>query len=65
MIKPVDYTDPKLVILVTNSNVKHKLSGSEYPSRRKQCQDAAAELKVETLREADLGMLEGNIVSVK
>ncbi|XP_014284501.1 galactokinase isoform X2 [Halyomorpha halys] len=57
-MKHVDYTDPNIVFLVTNSNVKHKLSGSEYPTRRKQCQDAAHEMKVETLRDADISLLE-------
>lgn len=28
------------IILVTNSNVKHQLTGSEYPDRVKQCKDA-------------------------
>lgn len=62
--KAVDFTDPKLVVLVTNSNVKHKLSGSEYPSRRKQCQDAATVLQVETLRDADMNMLEEHKASM-
>ncbi|CAH3998536.1 galactokinase-like [Pieris brassicae] len=40
------------VILVVNSNVKHQLTGSEYPLRRSQCQDAAKILKVASLRDA-------------
>lgn len=33
------------VIVVTNSNVKHQLSGSEYPDRVRQCKEAVAVLK--------------------
>ena len=28
------------IILVTNSNVKHQLTGSEYPDRVRQCREA-------------------------
>ncbi|XP_026490886.2 galactokinase-like [Vanessa tameamea] len=40
------------VILVVNSNVKHQLTGSEYPQRRAQCQEAAMKLKLPSLRSA-------------
>nr|AGC92660.1 galactokinase-like protein [Heliconius erato] len=40
------------VILVVNSNVKHQLTGSEYPQRRAQCQEAAEKLKLPSLRSA-------------
>jgi galactokinase len=33
------------IILVTNSNVKHQLTGSEYPDRVKQCKEAVAILQ--------------------
>ncbi|XP_017339133.2 galactokinase isoform X2 [Ictalurus punctatus] len=46
--------DPDLVILITNSNVKHALTGSEYPSRRKQCEEAAAIMGKRSLRDATL-----------
>ncbi|CAH0719629.1 unnamed protein product, partial [Brenthis ino] len=42
------------VILVVNSNVKHQLTGSEYPQRRAQCQQAAVKLKLPSLRSADI-----------
>jgi galactokinase len=51
--------DPNLVILVTNTNVKHKLEGSEYSSRRKQCEEVAKVLNKKSLREATLEELEG------
>lgn len=52
------------IILVTNSLVKHTLSGSEYPDRVRQCKEAVAAIKfkypsVEALRDATLDMLNG------
>lgn len=55
---PVPLLDSNLVILITNSNVKHSLTGSEYPTRRKQCEQAAAILGKNSLREATLKELE-------
>jgi len=51
------------VILVVNSNVKHQLSGSEYPDRVKQCKKAVQALKdkypqVKALRDASMAMLD-------
>jgi galactokinase len=51
------------VILVTNSKVKHQLTGSEYPSRVAQCNSAtsvlaAAHPAVKQLRDATPDMLE-------
>ncbi|KAJ8363623.1 hypothetical protein SKAU_G00124540 [Synaphobranchus kaupii] len=63
----VPLADPNLVILITNSNVRHSLTGSEYPSRRRQCEEAAAILGRSSLREASLQDLEdakGNLDSV-
>uniref|UniRef100_A0A671L603 Galactokinase 1 n=1 Tax=Sinocyclocheilus anshuiensis TaxID=1608454 RepID=A0A671L603_9TELE len=54
----VPLADPGLVILITNSNVRHSLTGSEYPTRRKQCEEAAAVLSKKSLREATLQDLE-------
>lgn len=51
--------DAGVVVLVTNSNVKHELTGSEYPMRRRQCETAAATLGKKSLREASLADLEG------
>nr|CAD7446880.1 unnamed protein product [Timema bartmani] len=55
--RSLDYTliplnDPDIVILITNSNIKHELTGSEYPSRRRQCEMGAAALGKKSLREA-------------
>ncbi|CAB3223632.1 unnamed protein product [Arctia plantaginis] len=53
---PLDLGD--LAILVTNSNVKHQLTGSEYPQRRAQCQEAADRLGLPSLRGARIEDLE-------
>lgn len=56
---PVPLADPCLVILITNSNVKHHLNGSEYPTRRRQCEEAASILGKDSLRDATMKDLEG------
>ncbi|KAJ1527928.1 hypothetical protein ONE63_007862 [Megalurothrips usitatus] len=53
---PLD--DPELVVLVTNSAVKHELSGSEYPTRRRQCEQAAQALGKKSLRDATIADLQ-------
>ncbi len=53
---PLD--DPGVSVLIVNSNVKHELTGSEYPDRRRQCEKAAKLLGVEKLRDATLPMLD-------
>ncbi len=55
---PMD--DPDIVVLITNSNVKHKLTGSEYPERRYCCEEAARILGVSELRDVTLEQLEVN-----
>ncbi|XP_069578568.1 galactokinase isoform X1 [Brachyistius frenatus] len=54
----VPLADPHLLILITNSNVKHSLSGSEYPSRRRQCEEAASVLGRDSLRDATMEELD-------
>lgn len=56
---PLD--NPDITLVITNSNVRHTLSGSEYPTRRKQCAEAAAALGKKSLRDATLKDLEGGI----
>ena len=60
--KLVAMTNPDLVVLVTNSNVRHELTGSEYPTRRKQCETAAAALGKPSLREVTMAELEGRLI---
>lgn len=51
-------SDPDTVVLITNSNVRHELSSSQYPIRRQQCQSAADILHCDKLRDATLHQLE-------
>ncbi|XP_038067649.1 galactokinase-like [Patiria miniata] len=52
--KLVPLADPKVVVLLTNSNVRHELTGSEYPTRRRQCEEGAAGLGKKSLRDATM-----------
>lgn len=54
----VPMTDPAVAVLIINTNVKHELTGSEYPTRRKQCETAALALGLRSLRDATADMLE-------
>uniref|UniRef100_H0ZDC6 Galactokinase n=1 Tax=Taeniopygia guttata TaxID=59729 RepID=H0ZDC6_TAEGU len=54
----VPLSDASLAVLITNSNVRHTLTGSEYPARRRQCEEAAAALGKASLRDATLAELE-------
>ncbi len=54
----VPFTDRTMAILITNTNVKHELTGSEYPTRRRQCEAAALALGVPSLRDATGELLE-------
>lgn len=56
----VPLTNPEVTILVVNSNVRHELTGSEYPTRKKQCEEAAKILGKDFLRRATLQELEGD-----
>jgi galactokinase len=56
--KLVPMADPTVAVLIINTNVKHELTGSEYPTRRKQCEQAAKALGVPSLRDATAAMLE-------
>lgn len=49
---PLD--DPDVAVLVVNTNVKHELTGSEYPERRAQCEQSAKLLGVASLRDVSL-----------
>lgn len=56
--KLIPLTDSTLVILITNSNVKHELTGSEYSTRRHECQQAALIIKKLSLRDATMDDLD-------
>jgi galactokinase len=54
----VPMSDPAVALLITNTNVKHELSGGQYARRRAQCEEAAKILGKPSLREASPDMLE-------
>ena len=56
--RPVPLNDPSLVVLVTDTQVKHALAASEYGTRRAQCESAAAKLGRPSLRDVTLAELE-------
>ena len=55
----VRLADESLSIVVCNSNVRHTLTGSEYPTRRADCHAAANAMGKPSLREATLADVEG------
>jgi len=54
----VPLSDPGVSVLITNSNVKHQLTGSEYPARRAACLESAKLFGVKSLREVSAPLLE-------
>ena len=54
----VPMSDPSVAVLITNTNVKHELTGGEYAQRRAQCESAARALGLKSLRDATLKQLE-------
>ena len=50
--------DPSVALLVINTNVRHELSGGEYAGRRAQCEEAAKNLGVKSLRDVTPEQLE-------
>jgi len=54
----VPMSDPSVALLIINTNVKHELSGGEYAERRAQCEEAARNLGVKSLRDVTAEQLE-------
>jgi galactokinase len=54
----VPMSDPSVALLIINTNVKHELSGGEYAERHAQCEEAARNLGVESLRDVTAVQLE-------
>jgi len=52
----------EIAFLVVNSNVKHQLSGSEYPQRRSDCYEAAKVVGVKSLRDTTMSALRGTVL---
>lgn len=56
--RQVPLADEQLAVLIINTNVRHELAGSEYPQRRRQCEEAAKAMGVSALRDATAAQLE-------
>ncbi len=54
----IPMTAADITVLVSNTNVKHELTGGEYAERRSQCEAAAEILGVASLRDATPELLE-------
>jgi galactokinase len=50
-VRQIPFNDPKLVLLVADTKVKHELNDGGYAARRDQCYSAAEKLGVKMLRE--------------
>jgi galactokinase len=57
-IEQIPLLDPRVTVLIINTNVKHELSGGEYAQRRSQCESAARKLGVGSLRDVTPAQLE-------
>lgn len=53
-IETVPFDTSDISVLITNSNVKHELSGGEYAERRSQCESALKKLDQTTWRDVTL-----------
>lgn len=49
-----------LILVIANTMVKHKLAGGEYNLRRSECEMAARQMNVASLRHATLTLLQAN-----
>ena len=59
--KLIHLSDPDVVFVIANTNVKHELTGSEYSTRRKQCEEAAKQMGKESLRDITFDELLGKL----
>ncbi|KAJ6634745.1 Galactokinase [Pseudolycoriella hygida] len=50
----IPFSTNDLAILICNSNVRHELSDSEYPTRRRQCSEALSLMKLKSYRDAKI-----------
>jgi galactokinase len=57
-VEHIPLSDPNVSVLITNTNVRHELSGGEYAERRGQCESACRKLNVSSLRDVSLPQLE-------
>ncbi|KAG8192247.1 hypothetical protein JTE90_014105 [Oedothorax gibbosus] len=50
----IKVTDPEITILITNTNVRHKLAESQYSNRKRQCEKASEIIGKDSLRDVTL-----------
>lgn len=56
----IPFETDDLAILICNSNVRHELSHSEYPTRRKQCAKALELMGLQSYKDATIKTLDGS-----
>ncbi|XP_015924784.2 galactokinase [Parasteatoda tepidariorum] len=54
----IELNDPQVTILITNTNVRHKLAESQYSNRKLQCETASRIIGKSSLRDVSLDELE-------
>jgi galactokinase len=59
-LESVPFLSRGVTVLITNSNVKHELTGGEYAERRAQCDAALQKLGLTSWRDATMALLEKN-----
>jgi galactokinase len=64
-VQMVPLNDSSLSVLIINTNVKHELTGGEYAERRGQCEQAARQMGVPSLRDATMETLNANAGSLE
>lgn len=54
----------ELAVLICNSNVRHELSHSEYPTRRNQCAQALKLMHLNSYKDATIKSLDGKFLKI-
>lgn len=54
----IPFSNPDIVVLIINSQVKHQLAGGEYAQRRAQCEEALSILGAESYRDVTLAQVQ-------
>ena len=54
----IPFSHPDVAVVIANTNVSHSLADGEYATRRRQCEEAARVIGVDSLRDASWPQLE-------
>jgi galactokinase len=57
-VRVIPFADPRVSVLICNTNMKHALADGAYARRRTECADASRQLGVASLRDATPAMVE-------